>query len=190
MVKNDEYWKYHSTPNCKCVICGKEIYIRPNRLKSIKHGVTCSIECGSKNRSKWFRGTENHQFGLKEELNPTFKSWKHKNSNGYIDVHKKDHPFCNTDGFVKEHRLVVEENADLFDSKYFVEIEGKKYLKPEVEVHHKNEIKDDNRIENLLPLTKVEHISLHNKQKEMIRDKSNGRIITFVKKDISKRSYK
>lgn len=179
MKKSDEYWKWHGTPNCKCVVCGKDMYVRPNRIKRVKHGITCSKKCDSVNRSLWFRGKENHQFGLKEDLNSSFKSWEKTTHYGYIKVHKKEHPFCDCNGFVFKHRLIVEENAENYDSKYFVEINGKKYLKPIVEVHHINENKKDNRIENLMPLTKEEHISLHNKLKEIIRNEKNGRILAI-----------
>lgn len=167
-------------PNAKCVICGKPIYVKPGRLKTNKHGFTCSKVCGCKNRSIWFSGKGNHQFGLKEELNSSFKSWKHINNYGYILVHKKDHPFCSRNGMVFEHRLIVEENADKFDSKFFIEIDGKKYLKKEFHVHHKNEVKTDNRLENLVVLTKSEHLKLHNTQREIIRNRK-GQIIASVK---------
>lgn len=181
MVKNDEYQKYHSKPNCKCVVCGKDIYIKPNRIKRTKHGVTCSVECESKNRSNWSRGKGNHQYGLRGKLNASFKSEIRKNNAGYITIYKPEHPYCNGAGRVLEHRLVVEQNADLFDSKYFVEIYGKKYLKQTTEVHHKNEIKTDNRIENLLPVTKGEHREIHNKDRQILRNRQ-GQIVSFVKK--------
>lgn len=169
------------TPNCKCIICGKDFYVRPGRLLNNKnHGFTCSKECGCKNRSLWFRGEGNHQFGLKEDLNASFKSWKRINRYGYVTVHKKDHPFCSKNGLVLEHRLIIEENADKLDSKFFIEIDGKKYLKKEYHVHHKNEIKNDNRFENLVVLTKQEHQSLHNSQKEIIRNRK-GQIIASIK---------
>jgi len=58
---------------------------------------------------------------------------KHK---GYIYVLKKEHPYADRDGYVLEHRLVMEESI------------GRFLLKEEI-VHHINEIRDDNRIENL-----------------------------------------
>ena len=80
-MNKDEIQKWHGTPNCKCVVCGKDMYIRPNRIKRAKHGVTCSKECSSKNRSKWFSGAGNHQFGLKEDLNSSFKGMNFQKPN-------------------------------------------------------------------------------------------------------------
>jgi len=48
----------------------------------------------------------------------------------------KDHPFAGKNGYVLEHRLVME--------KYLG-----RYLTPEEVVHHKNDIPSDNRISNL-----------------------------------------
>lgn len=64
---------------------------------------------------------------------------------------------------VRRHRLVGERNYTKFDSKYFEEINGWIVLKDEYDVHHINEIKTDNRLENLQILTRSEHTILHNK---------------------------
>jgi len=67
--------------------------------------------------------------------NPSWKGgrWDHR---GYIVVYDPSHPHCNTRGYVREHRLVME--------KYLG-----RYLKKGEFVHHINAIRDDNRIENL-----------------------------------------
>lgn len=179
-MNRDKYYKTHGIPNCKCVICGKPMYIRPSRLCKLKHGATCSLKCGAKNRSIWFKGENNHQFGLKGNLNPTFKSDKKITNYGYIMIRSLSHPFRNKNDFVFEHRLVIEANADKFNDKYFTIINGKKYLKKEYEVHHKNEIKTDNRIENLAILTKIEHRRLHNSQCKIIRNRY-GQIVALLK---------
>jgi hypothetical protein len=56
---------------------------------------------------------------------------------GYWYVWKPDHPFSTKDGYVAEHRLVMENNIN-------------RYLRPEEQVHHINKITIDNRIENLM----------------------------------------
>ena len=52
----------------------------------------------------------------------------------------------------------------------------------------KNEIKTDNRIENLMPVTKSEHRAIHNNGKSIIRD-DKGRIIIPSKKRVNGKQY-
>jgi hypothetical protein len=67
---------------------------------------------------------------------PLWKGGRYKSSKGYIYVYQPKHPLANHDGYVFEHRLVVE--------KYLG-----RYLTPKERVHHCKE-KDDNRIEKLI----------------------------------------
>ena len=87
------------------------------------------------------------QFGQK---NSSWKGGKYKNKAGYILVRSPKHPFASKQGWVMEHRLVMEAYIG-------------RYLTTEECVHHKNFVKDDNRIENLQLMTHSEHKSLHNR---------------------------
>lgn len=67
---------------------------------------------------------------------PEWKGGRIVDKRGYILVWKPDHPQANSGGYVREHRLVVEE------------ILGRLLLPTDV-VHHKNDDPADNRPENL-----------------------------------------
>ncbi|MCY8243526.1 homing endonuclease associated repeat-containing protein [Bacillus haynesii] len=76
------------------------------------------------------------------------KGGKRINEYGYIEVWKPEHPNADSKGYVKEHRLVM---SDYLGRPLF----------PWEDVHHKNGIKTDNRIENLEVLSKGDHSALH-----------------------------
>ena len=59
-----------------------------------------------------------------------------KTKQGYITIQLRNHPMANKTGYVYEHRLVMAEHLG-------------RYLLPNETVHHKNGIRNDNRIENL-----------------------------------------
>ena len=75
-----------------------------------------------------------------------------KRDDGYVAIFIPTHPFCTAEGFVMEHRLVMEEHLG-------------RYLNADEVVHHINHKRDDNRIENLLVMTFREHSGLHLKER-------------------------
>lgn len=68
---------------------------------------------------------------------------KRRTGNGYVIMHWPEHPNSRKDGKVFEHSVVMSE----FLGRPLAEFEN---------VHHKNGIRDDNRIENLELWTKVQ----------------------------------
>lgn len=176
-----ETWvRFNYPPNCECSVCGKPMYMKPSRLKRLIHSkITCSKDCCNKLRVDWMSGEENHQFGLKGDLNSSFKGNETIN-NGYIYEYRPDHPKADNRGRVRQHRLVVEDNWKNYDEKYFSITEnGLHILKDEFDVHHINEIKTDNRVENLQILTRGEHSSYHCLKNPQERNKITGK---FAKK--------
>jgi len=122
----------------KCSICGKKIKRYPCQIKGKKDFV-CSKKCSIK---------------LFNQNCPRGKNHYHWNGgirkrNGYIQVLKPTHPFCDSKGYVMQHRLVME--------KYI-----KRFLHPWEIIHHKNRILTDNRIKNLEITTQEIHGRNHN----------------------------
>jgi len=82
-------------------------------------------------------------------------------SDGYISVYFPDHPKSSKDGYIMEHILVMECLIG-------------RHLNANECIHHINQIKNDNRKENLKLMTLSEHMSFHAKERW---DKIKGEII-------------
>jgi predicted Zn-ribbon and HTH transcriptional regulator len=131
-------------------------YIRERQEKLPRH--PCACGCGElipiksmRNKPMFYK--EGHQFVGERHYNWKGGRYKHK---GYWYILKPDHPFADNTGYIPEHRWIYEQHY-------------KVCLLPWIEIHHKNEQRDDNRIENLMPVTKLEH------RREHMTD-MNGRI--------------
>lgn len=87
---------------------------------------------------------------------------------GYLRVRCDSHPFA-TKGCVFQHRLVIEDELVRVNPDHpFLEIvDGRKCLRRSIHVHHINEDKTDNRLENLIACTAAGHKDLHRGIKPM-----------------------
>ena len=103
-----------------CGYCRKEFWVNPCKIRN-QRGIYCSVKCRKK--------------AMVGEKSATWKGGKRRTSKGYILIYEPKHPFAKQ-GCVFKHRLVME--------KYLG-----RYLELYEQIHHKNGIKDDNRIENL-----------------------------------------
>ena len=88
------------------------------------------------------------------DKNNWWKGGKYLDSDGYYKIWSPNHPFKDGRGYVFEHRLVYERYYNCC-------------LLPWILIHHINEIKTDNRIENLDPMTREEHSRYHFKNKKI-----------------------
>jgi len=118
----------------KCKYCGDNIFVIDSAIKR-GSGHFCNKQCMGKWKSKNRKG-KNHW------------NWKggRINYNGYIYAYCPHHPNATTKGkgYMMEHRLVMENKIG-------------RYLTKDEIIHHKNGIRDDNRIENLCIVTKKTH---------------------------------
>lgn len=129
---------------CACIDCGKERWVRLSRGKPRR--IRCLSCRGKGERAHNWRGG------------------RVKTSGGYMHVYVSSDDFfysmADVRGHVREHRLVMAKHL-------------KRCLLPWEVVHHKNGIRDDNRIENLelLP-TNRQHVPSTKWQAELAkRDK-------------------
>lgn len=81
-----------------------------------------------------------------------FGGHRKQRTDGYICVYVPHHQKATKDGYVMEHILIAENHIG-------------RHLNENEVVHHKNKIRNDNRVENLMVLTKTEHAKLHNKER-------------------------
>lgn len=112
-----------------CEVCRTEFRVRPSDLrKAEKRGIQpprfCSVSC----QHSTYRG----------EGNPKWRGGSIRVGE-YVYDYRPEHPNATQDGYVAQHRLVVESQIG-------------RYLDAAEVVHHRNHVKDDNRPENLLLL--------------------------------------
>jgi len=150
--------KGHNTPR------GPHLNIRYSSRRVPPGGIPCACGCGAivteykPGGGTRYQRAKDGKFYLPNhnpvKRGPQSHKWKGgrcKNGSGYILISVPDHRDANKDGYVLEHRYIWEM--------------ANRPLRSNEDVHHINGIKDDNRIENLVALTKSKHRSLEVKKR-------------------------
>jgi len=127
-----------------CVDCGKQRWVP---LRAVKpSGLTCQ-SCARKRVAARL----GNRIYRRCQDNPNWKGGRMKDARGYIKIslHPNDffYPMVNRSRYVMEHRLVMAKHL------------GRCLHRWEI-VHHKNHIKDDNRIENLQLVSEDRHLQI------------------------------
>ena len=96
-----------------------------------------------------FIRTEEHKKNISEALkgenSPTWKGGKNFTVDGYVRIFKPDHPKCQKNGYILEHRLVMEEFLG-------------RYVDSDERIHHIDYNKTNNKIENLHLCKNIKYI--------------------------------
>lgn len=121
-----------------------------NKISESKKG-SIPWNKGKKGSVPWNKGKKYP--AITGNKNPKWNGGVKKRNDGYTYVLAKQHPFASKDGYIMEHRLVMEKHIG-------------RYLKASEVVHHINGIRNDNRVENLQIFSDVgSHTSYHFKQR-------------------------
>jgi len=149
--------KRRTTINCKQ--CGKP-FETPNC--HVSRRIFCSRACLE--ASPKMKAVKADRQG---EKNPHWKGGRTNHVEGYRYLRATWHPFASKTGYVLEHRIVMERWLLQNDpaSPFLTYVDGHLVLSPEYHVHHKDEDKANNAIENLECLTPDEHRREHNSRR-------------------------
>ena len=140
----------------KCLICNKEIIKKATEsVTYFKTKKYCSNKCSYNACATFAKGyikSEEHRKNLSTALSGNkngLKTGIRKTGSGYIIIYSPNHPFRPKSNYIRRSHLVMEKRL------------GRYLTKKEI-VHHINEIKDDDRPENLqLFPNRSEHRKLH-----------------------------
>jgi len=169
---------------CVCKGCGKDFTVPPSTIRK-GGGKYCSRDCTKTGENRecpvcstsfyvtqstirkgegtyCSRKCSNPFRGSKGEKNGNWKGGKHTRSDGYVMVR------VSTDKYELEHRVVMADHIG-------------RTLKKGEQVHHLNEDKSDNRIENLELTNISEHISKYHPSK---KDLSKWTVVACLNCDV------
>jgi hypothetical protein len=130
-----------------CAECGND-YRCPNHEASRRK--FCSYECKASSESRKWAAYESPGRAVS------------KHGDGYLLEYAPTHPFA-ANGYVMQHRLVMERELRSAGAAVHLteQVGGDSYLRRDVDVHHRNGKKDDNRFTNLVACTPAAHLAIH-----------------------------
>ena len=149
----------------ECLVCGIEFKVKASHYERRK---CCNKKCDGIRKKTLYKGKDNPNYGNTGEKNPMFIGDR-LNKFGYKILYKPTHPNSDGYGYVLEHRYVMAEHL------------GRPLTKEEV-VHHIDENRINNSIENLQVMSVGEHTKIHSKDFKLVHNPVNGQIIDVVRR--------
>lgn len=140
-----------------CRNCGKAF---SEAASHVTRRVFCSRECQHSDK-QFSQDKAEARIGDK---NPAWKGGLAKQSDGYVYEIARGHPMAASGfAYVLQHRLIAERylRAEMPNSKFLIEIDGQKYLRREIEVHHVDRNRANNDVDNLVVCTSDAHKAFH-----------------------------
>lgn len=157
--KNNPNWVKKVKKVCK--FCKNIFHVTKERVDD-NRGKFCSLQCkysfghtiksrkkmskSNMGRLAWNKGKKCYQFS--KERSHWWKGGKQIDKDGYVLIHNPNHPSARGN-YILEHRMIMEEHLG-------------RPLKPKEVVHHIDEVRTNNHIDNLrlFPSNK-EHLEYH-----------------------------
>jgi len=149
-----------------CANCGEPFETFPSHFNRRKY---CSSKC--KHTSEAFLRAKSEQAA--GDLNPNWRGGRSLRHDGYVYARAADHPYAGPNGYVLEHRLVMEawlrENDP--SSAFLITLGMQRYLAPALVVHHRDGDRTNNAIENLECMTGDQHKRHHETERRTAKAK-------------------
>jgi len=147
-ICNEDIWDYRQRNVCsfpkKCLsILRSNNWKNNNPAKLSEVRNILKIKQTGKNNNQWNGGKVK-----------VYSHASQNKTNHYIKVKMSTHPFSDIQGYIMQHRLVMEAYIG-------------RYLNKEEIIHHINGNKSDNRIENLLITNNHEHLQYHSQLRKI-----------------------
>jgi endogenous inhibitor of DNA gyrase (YacG/DUF329 family) len=146
-------WQLRDSVVRPCEWCGAEMKMPPAKAKVQRF---CSVVCGAEGRRR--NALDRTHNGRRVQMNQAgyIKVWEPENSGAH-------------EGWMLEHRVVMERHL------------GRLLSRTET-VHHQNGVKDDNRLENLVVLSRAAHTAVTNKETVAKRKRERAELAEYRKR--------
>ena len=126
-------------------------YVRNTLRRTFKkYGIKTRTLKEARNTERYRKGNIIRNTG---KNHPKWKGGIYQDPDGYVRIKKPKHPRADMQGYIRRSHLVAEKTLG-------------RYLYAYEMTHHENEIRNDDRHENIKVTTRGEHMSLHHARRK------------------------